>query len=218
MALTAPVMTDERFAAVVDQLGLVDPVRRAERGLALRFGRLAVDAELGAAGGDERTIILSLPRPTRDPVGAVQRLCSVAALIGQMVEARSLEWLPIGHRSDFAPFGAAVVALERQGVPPVLHLLAFDAGAGEGRRQVTTRGLGWFDLPELCLDGPASMSAGQLVRRAARLAIDQLVARSAVGAGRYPGIEPGERIIVGPPPMAGSDRPISVRIEPTPDG
>ena len=108
------------------------------------------------------TLSLSAPvidRPAR--VAAVQQLCVLAAMIGELIEAQRLCWSPAGLWSPVAALADAVAAGEERGVPPVMHLAAFlPAGEGEG----ITRGLAFFAGSELLLAGAGRMACADQPR------------------------------------------------------
>ena len=128
----------------------------------------------------------------------MQRLCAVAALLAGLVGADVLYWSPAALWSSTAMLGEAVKAMERQGLPPVLHLVAFRASVTDGDLRLTSRGLAWFAGHEIRLSTPSSLSVTQALRRAARLAVDAMLHNGLEGPMIVDGLEAGEKLAVGP--------------------
>jgi hypothetical protein len=133
--------------------------------------------------------------PGDDRMLVAQRLCSLSALLAARLPVTRLCWLPNQLWTDSRPLADAVIAVERQGLPPVMHLIGFLPGADGS---VTTRGLDWFGLQDMRISAPTGLPVADLVRRLARLAAEQLAVRAPLRRGRYPGIERGEWVSIEP--------------------
>jgi hypothetical protein len=166
----------------------------------------APDAEQGV------TIALRCAEGDTADVVAVQRLCALAGLIASTLPGAAIGWLPARLWSSPALFGAAVSATERQGLPPVMHLVGFDVSQG-AHVTITTDGLNWFCGHELRLTAPSPVSAREAIRRAARLAVDALVHDGLAGPMIVDGIETGEKLVIG----RLADGMVSVELCPPPD-
>lgn len=148
---------------------------------------------------------LRLADEAADRPSQAQRLCAVAALLAPLLGARFLYWKPARLWSDAIPFADAVIAMQAHGIPPVLHLIAFavaDATApipalDSPAQLLVTHGLTWFTGFELAVTAPASLAVPQLLRRAARLAIDAMLNGDPGGPLTAPGLEPGELVSIG---------------------
>ncbi|QJQ33200.1 hypothetical protein GV829_12755 [Sphingomonas lacunae] len=145
-------------------------------------------------------IALEHGQPSLDRAMETQRLCALAALLAPFVGARHLYWQPARLWSAVDALAQAVTAMEATGLPPVLHLIAFVASvASSGRRlDVSTRGLDWFSGFEMMVDAPADMPEQEVVRRAARLAIDSLLNGDPSGPVDLPGLIAGETVSIAP--------------------
>lgn len=222
--LADPAMVDPgRQMDLLRRLGLVDPSRSdGETGsLQLDFGGVAVTmmqsdeprAVLPAiiaaddvpfaptvVTGASTIITLELADDTNDRAAAVQRLCALAALIGPLAGARHLYWQPARLWTSAEALADAVVAMEATGLPPILHLIGFATPPNPppGRELTSTRGLDWFAGFELLVESPADMPKQEVVRRAARLAIDSLLNGDPGGPVNLPGLTAGERVVIKP--------------------
>lgn len=145
-------------------------------------------------------------------VQPVLRLCTAVGLIAAAIESDSVGWLPAKLWSSAALFDEAVVATERQGLPPIMHLVAFEAAA----TTITTHGLAWFCGHELRLTAPSGYPEREALRRAARLAIDALMHDGLAGPMTVAGIDKGEVLAIG---RRVDDRPgptVPVEVRPPP--
>lgn len=158
------------------------------------------------------TIALRCADDDSADVVAVQRLCALAALIASTLPGAAIGWLPARLWSSPALFGAAVSATERQGLPPVMHLVGFDVSQG-AQATITTDGLSWFCGHELRLTAPSPVSAREAIRRTARLAVDALVHDGLAGPMIVDGIETGEKLVIG----RLADGIVPVTLRPPPD-
>jgi hypothetical protein len=127
-------------------------------------------------------------------VQPVLRLCTAVGLVAAATGAASVGWLPANLWSSASMFGEAVVATERQGLPPIMHLVAFDVGP----TNITTHGLTWFCGHELRLTAPSGYPEREALRRAARLAIDAFMHDGLAGPMTVAGIDKGEQLVIGP--------------------
>ncbi len=152
------------------------------------------------AGGDGGDIV------------SIQRLCALTGLIASTLPDAAIGWLPARIWSSAPLFADAVVASERQGLPPVMHLVGFDV-AEDANIGVTTEGLAWFCGHELRLTAPSPVSARGAIRRAARLAVDALVHRGLAGPMTVDGIDKGEKLVIG----ISADGVVPVELRPPPD-
>ena len=129
-----------------------------------------------------------------------QRLCALAALLAPFIGARHLYWQPASLWSSIDALAQAVTAMEASGLPPILHLIAFGSGPGlePDSRAYTTRGLAWFSGFEMRVEAPSTMPEQEVIRRAARLAIDSLLNGDPAGPVDLPGLRPGETVSIAP--------------------
>lgn len=153
-----------------------------------------------------------------DRTAAAQQLCAMAAMLAARIDLCALYWSPAALWSSPTDLAAAVIAVERSGVPPVLHIIAFIDG-GEGAvdgavapGSLSTRGLAWFAGQELQLAGPRDMTRAELMRRAARIAVHAMVHGPFVEPQRADGLETGEVIRITPATHMGDDRAMIVRV------
>ncbi len=124
---------------------------------------------------------------------SILRLCTAVGLICSALEADAIGWVPANLWSSASMFGEAIVATERQGLPPIMHLVAFDAADGV----IETRGLAWFCGHELRLTAPSGYPEREALRRAARLAIDAFKHDGLAGPMTVEGIDKGEQLVIG---------------------
>ncbi len=141
----------------------------------------------------------------------IQRLSALIGLIASTVPGAAIGWLPARLWSSATLFANAVIASERQGLPPVMHLIGFDVAEG-AETSVATDGLAWFCGHELRLTAPSRIPAREMIRRAARLAVDALVNHGLAGPMTVDGIEQGERLIIG----GQADGVVPVELRPPP--
>ena len=144
-------------------------------------------------------------------IGHTQRLSALVGLVAATLPGAAIGWPPARIWSSAALFADAVIASERQGLPPVMHLVGFD-GAEGSQTSVTTDGLAWFCGHELRLSAPSPYPAREAIRRAARLAVDALVHRGLAGPMTVDGIDKGEILIIG----AQADGMVPVELRPPP--
>lgn len=140
------------------------------------------------------------------------RLCTVVGLVAAAIEADSVGWLPANLWSSASMFGEAIVATERQGLPPIMHLVAFEATT----TTIATRGLAWFCGHELRLTAPSGYPEREALRRAARLAIDAFMHDGLAGPMTVAGIDKGEQLVIGPRVDNGSAPIVPVELRPPP--
>jgi hypothetical protein len=138
------------------------------------------------------------------PIGAAsgskvaesRELFKLMLLLIDLTGAEQIFWSPAGLWSDAWAFRAAVAEMLASGMPPVLHLVAFDRGGYGGAMR--SRGLAFFAAQELEMREGGGLPDRELLRRLARLAIDAMV-NGAISAQRtFPGLVAGERIEVVP--------------------
>ena len=169
----------------------------------------ALDDDAALAGASRAipaglTFALDLPQLQRSDglqrFQAAQRLAALAAVVGAAFAASRMLWTPAQLWSPVAMLGDAVAALERQGLPPVLHLVAMRRlMTAEGPlSSMQTRGLNWFCGSELRIDHPEAMSDADVVKRLARLCIHAMVAGPLEPGAAVPGLDRGEMLIAGP--------------------
>lgn len=140
-----------------------------------------------------------------DPLETAQSLCAIAALLTPLARVHALFWRPAALWTPASSLAEAAVAIDRQGLPPVLHVVSFTlddmapAGAEEQRRSLTSHGLGWFGVADMRLFYPAGQPFQWALRRATRLAIDAMVNGWLPAGTLVDGMEPGERILFSSP-------------------
>lgn len=144
----------------------------------------------------------------------VQRLCAVVALLAELVNADLVYWSPAALWSSAPMLAEAVKVMERQGLPPLLHLVAFRAAATTAELRLTSRGLDWFAGHEIRLITPSSLSATEALRRAARLAVDAMLHNGLEGPMTVDGIEAGEKLTIGPVQRCDGGSIVSVDLHP----
>lgn len=231
MLLHAPAPPDGLASSeLLDRLGL-RPVadELAFAGQAFRYldGSAALDVANALMAHPPRLIGIAQPPAlaqgrtlafrAADPDAAgmpqtMQALCALTALVAATLPDAVIGWTPARLWSSAALFSDAVVALERQGLPPVMHLVGFDADT-KAKTCVATDGLTWFCDHELRLTAPSGYPAREAIRRAARLAVDAMVHHGLAEAMTIDGIERGETLVIGR--MAGGSVPVELR--PPPD-
>lgn len=166
------------------------------------------------------TLSISVPAFAQR-AAAAQRLCAMAALLTEPVEAHALFWSPAGLWSSVQELDRAVVAMEAAGLPPILHVVGFgvESGGADTAVALRSRGLDWFAGQELLLSGPRGMTDTALVRRAARLAAHMMVNGPVVERQQTDGLEGGERIVLVPqlPAQPGEAAVVRATISSSPD-
>lgn len=129
---------------------------------------------------------------------AIQHLCCATAMLSAALGAKRMFWPPAALWSSTSELGSAIAAMEAEGLPPVLHLVAFRYADGDhGRSLLTSRGLALFIGAELQLDYPTNFGGAEAVRRLARLAIHAMIAGPPGPKTHMPGILPDELLTVG---------------------
>lgn len=144
------------------------------------------------------------------PLEAALSIIAQAAASG--AEDAAFFWPParLWSRFDRDFVAPTIAAMERQGLPPVMHLVAFSAMADDAGIAVFTRGLAFFAGAELRLSGPSLLSERDALRSAARLAIDAMLQRGSAGPMIVDGLNKGERLRLGAPTVEDGDRVIPV--------
>lgn len=125
--------------------------------------------------------------------GAVQRLFVVAAMIAELAGAQRLYWSPAHLWSPVAVLADAVAASEAQGLPPVMHLIAFRP---EAEPDVVTQGLAHFCDVELRLTDAGDLPFVERVRRLARLAVHAMLVGPMLPGAAVPGLVSGEILTI----------------------
>ena len=217
-------------AALFDRLGLKpDGARLTVGGTGIEWaaGAEALAAAGPLAGGNGHLLgIASAPdlsaghtlafrvadRQRAAGVQPVLRLCTAVGLVAAAIGADSIGWLPANLWSSASLFGEAVVATERQGLPPIMHLVAFEASDAV----IETHGLAWFCGHELRLTAPSAYPEREALRRAARLAIDAFMHDGLAGPMTVAGIDKGEQLVIGPRVDNGSVSYVPVELRPPP--
>ncbi|NJS13967.1 MAG: hypothetical protein HC788_04285 [Sphingopyxis sp.] len=135
--------------------------------------------------------------PSTDLIIASREFFKLAVLLIDLMGADQLFWSPARLWSDAGAFRAAVVEMLDSGMPPLLHLMAFQDMPGGG---MATRGLAFFSKQELHLMGGNGLERKDAVRRLARLALDIMVHGPIVAQRRFPGLVEGEHLRLVQPP------------------
>jgi hypothetical protein len=173
---------------------------------------LVEPAQIGAA-----IVIDASIGPSCDIVDLAQQLCAVAALIAEISGATRLYWSPARLWSPTTLLADAVAAMEAQSLPPVLHIVAFEQGAGAGGQwSLATRGLGWLVGHEMTLNCPSAYSHSDGLRRATRLAIDAMVHRGLIGPMTVRGLAGRETLAIGPAEAGAPFPRVTVDCRPAP--
>jgi hypothetical protein len=133
------------------------------------------------------------PGDRRQRLQQVQHQCVVAAMIGEVFAAQRLYWPPAALWSPMGALVDAITALESEGLPPILHLVAFTSSADA----VRTRGLAHFCGIELQLQTPRDFPATEAVRRLARLAVHAMIVGPLEPGAAIAGLARGEQLIIG---------------------
>jgi hypothetical protein len=148
----------------------------------LQSAEVLVCAPIGAARGSK--------------VADSRELFKLTVLLIDLTRADQIYWSPAGLWSDAWTFRAAVAEMLVSGMPPVLHLIAFNpAGAGGALR---SNGLAFFASQELEVRDDGGLLQRELVRRLARLAIDAMINGAIAARRSFPGLVADERIDVVP--------------------
>lgn len=137
-------------------------------------------------------------RDDRRDIEGILRLSALAGMIASPIDGCLIGWLPARLWSPAGLFCDAVEAVERQGLPPVMHLIGFDCRAGD-EILVSSDGLAWFCDQELRLTAPSACGARQALRHAARLAVDAMVHGGIDGPMTVAGISDGEVLVIDAP-------------------
>lgn len=144
------------------------------------------------------------------------RLEAALSIVGQAASAGAEQaaffWPPaqLWSRFDRDFVAPAITAMDRQGMPPVMHLVAFITSVDAAAITVVTRGLAFFAGVELRLSGPSPLSARDALRTAARLAIDAMLQQGPAGPMIVDGLNKGERLRLGAPIVEDGNRVIPV--------
>lgn len=162
-----------------------------------------------AATAEQCALALALDHVPGTRTAAAQAMAAAAALIAGALGARAMFWSPAQLWSPTAMLGEAAVAMQRQGLPPVLHVVAFAVHRFAATLVIDTRGLAWFGGWELRLICPHHYNPAEGLRRAGRLAIAMMVEGPGGGlnsvsdmadgwaSATVPGLLPGERLTIG---------------------
>jgi hypothetical protein len=125
-----------------------------------------------------------------------RELFKLTVLLIDLTRADHVYWSPAGLWSDAWAFRAAVAEMLASGMPPVLHLVAFNPTGTDGA--LRSKGLAFFASQELEVRDGGGLPERELVRRLARLAIDAMVNGAISVRRRFPGLVSDERIDVVP--------------------
>ena len=219
--------------AVADPAALLDRLGLAPDGDRLTIGGTSVEWVEGAAAiavagplasGDAHVFgIASAPHLSAGHMLAfrlaadeavtaksILRLCTATGLVSSALDADSIGWVPANLWSSASMFADAVAATERQGLPPIMHLVAFDAADGV----IETHGLACFCGHELRLTAPSGYPEREVLRRAARLAIDAFMHDGLAGPMTVAGIDEGELLVIGRRVDAEPASTVSVELRP----
>lgn len=144
-------------------------------------------------------VALSLQRsPAVTRAQAVQRLAFLAAALVGPLGASTMFWPPAQLWSNANELADAVIMMEAQGLPPLLHFVAFNTAPtpSDGEHGIITRGLMWVVGHEIEVSAPLSFSRPELLRRAARLGVDVMANGAYSHAVTVPGLTKGEKIFI----------------------
>jgi hypothetical protein len=130
-----------------------------------------------------------------DRVAASRELLKITVLLADAMAATTIFWSPAGLWSEAQTFRQAIAEMLSSGMPPLMHLLAFDHRP-DG--VTITRGLRFFAGQELQLLPGSGLDRRESIRRLARLALDIMIHGAITGPRSFPGLVDGERIRVGP--------------------
>lgn len=127
---------------------------------------------------------------------AAHTIAFVASSIAAMSDGMAIFWPPARLWSTSADLAGAVIAMQANALPPVLHFVAFDQRVEQDAWSIATRGLGWFVGHELTVISQRDLGdMTELMRRAGRLSIDAMVNGPYAPGSVVDGLQPGERII-----------------------
>lgn len=129
---------------------------------------------------------------TNDPVAESRELFKLAVLLIDMAVGQQFYWSPADLWTRADAFRAAVTEMLASGMPPVLHLVAFDNDADAGTTK--TRGLAHFCGQELMLEASGGLDRVARMRRLVRLAVDMMLNGRISARRRFAGLAPGEFI------------------------
>ncbi|MEQ1510322.1 MAG: hypothetical protein ABL909_08005 [Sphingopyxis sp.] len=155
---------------------------------------------------------------TRLPVAsraqAVQKLAFMAAALSDQLGASALYWPPAQLWSSALELSQAVVAMEAQGLPPLLHFISFfqDNSPNPADHRMMTAGLGWMVGHEIELVAPVSMMRPEMLRRIARLAVDTMTHGAYSSPTRVAGLVRGEVIDIAPVDSSGAVRIVRAKV------
>ncbi len=165
-------------------------------------GFLALSAALSAA-------VARAPGVSAPDQGArvliARRLCALAALLADAAGATGMYWPPADLWSATDRLAPAVIEMEAQSLPPILHLVRFDWADAEAAPDLstaatlTTAGLAWFCGQELRLVCPRGFAPAEGMRRIARVAVDMLINGPITASQTVKGIVRRERWRIAPP-------------------
>ncbi len=132
-----------------------------------------------------------------DRLQQIQQLCCAAAILSEATGATRLYCATARLWSPAAALIDAIAALERQGIPPLLHIVAFLGGTSNGDAVLSSRGLCVIAGFELVMRYPPALPVVEAIRRLARLAVHALVAGPLQSGAVVAGIAPGETLTIG---------------------
>lgn len=122
----------------------------------------------------------------------------MASLLIDLFDASHFFWGPARLWSDAKKqFRASTAEMLASGMPPVLHLIAFQQHGAGVVEIIRTRGLAHFGQDGEMSD-PTGWTVADLVRRLARLSLDIIINGQFQDARRLPGLDPGEWISMAP--------------------
>lgn len=129
-------------------------------------------------------------------VSACRELFKLAVLLNDLTGADKIYWSPAGLWSDGWAFRAAVAEMMASGMPPVLHLVAFNPSGSNGA--LRSQGLAFFAGQEIEVRNGGGLAVREVLRRMARLAIDVMVNGAILAPRNFPGLVSGERVQILP--------------------
>lgn len=176
-------------------------------------GAISTAGSIDVGAMRSATTLLCEPQwpSSADGVAACRELFKLAIILADAVEAASIFWSPAGLWSDMPTFRNAVAEMLSSGMPPLMHLVAFNYRP-DG--MIVTRGLRFFAGQELQLLPGSGLDRRESVRRLARLALDIMMHGAISFARSFPGLIDGERIRVGPATGADGSAILIVTITP----
>lgn len=135
-------------------------------------------------------------RPT-NRTAAAHAIAFVASSIAAMVSGLAIFWPPARLWSTSTDLAGAVIAMQANALPPVLHFVAFSSQVDATQTIIATTGLSWFAGHELVVSASADQfDVPQVMRRAGRLSIDAMVNGAIADGSVVPGLEAGEQILL----------------------